>query len=90
MMNRIGQKDGLKMKDLTCTLLYVKWVTSASLMLEAGHAELVLWDNPEGSGGEGGGSMVQDGWTHVYLWPILADVWPKPSQSFKVIILQLK
>ena len=33
---------------------------------EAGHPKLVLWDSPEGSGGEGGGRGAQDGWTHVY------------------------
>ena len=27
---------------------------------------------------------------HVYLWPIHADIWQKPSQYCKVIILQLK
>jgi len=27
-------------------------MTSASLMHEAGHSKLVLWDNPEGWGGE--------------------------------------
>ena len=28
---------------------------------ETGHSKLVLWDNPEGWGGQGGGSGVQDG-----------------------------
>ena len=37
-------------------------MTSASLMHEAGHPKLVLWDNPEGLGGEGGGrEVLQDG-----------------------------
>jgi len=31
-------------------------MTSASLMYEAGHSKLVLWDNPGGWGGE------QEGW----------------------------
>ena len=30
-------------------------MTSASSMHEAGYPKLVLWDNPEGWGGEGGG-----------------------------------
>ena len=34
-------------------------------MHEAGHPKPVLWGNPEGSGGEGGGSGVQDG-EHIY------------------------
>ena len=30
-------------------------MTSASSIHDAGHSEPVLWDNPEGWGGEGGG-----------------------------------
>ena len=30
-------------------------------MPKAGHQKLVLWDNLEGWGGEGGGREVQDG-----------------------------
>ena len=36
-------------------------------MHEAGHSKLVLWDHPEGWGGEGGGKGIQDGGTHVHL-----------------------
>ena len=64
-------------------------MTSASSMHEAGHSKLVLWDNSEGWGEEGGGKGVQDGGTHVYLWPIHVDVRQKPSQYCKVVILQL-
>ena len=48
---------------------------SASLMHETGHPKLVLWDNIEGWGwGEvGGGFRIRR--THVYVWPIHADVW---------------
>ena len=35
-------------------------MTSASSMHEAVHSKLVLWDNPEGWGGEGGGGA--SGW----------------------------
>ena len=49
---------------------------------------LVLWDNPEGWGGEGGGS--QDGGTHVHPWLIHVSVWQKPPQYYKVNSLQLK
>ena len=35
-------------------------MTSASSMHEAGHPKPVLWDNPEGWGGEGGGRQVQN------------------------------
>ena len=65
-------------------------MTSASLMHEAGHSKLVPWDNPEGWGGEGGGRGVQDRVTRVHLWLIHVDVWQKPSQYCKLIVLQLK
>ena len=57
---------------------------------DAGHSKPVLWDNPEGWCGEGGGRRVQDGGTHVHLWLIHVDVWKKPPQYCKVIIPQLK
>ena len=65
-------------------------MTSARSMREAGHPKPVLWDNPEGWSGEGDGRGVQDIGTHEYPWPIHVDVWQKPSQHCKVIILQLK
>ena len=46
-------------------------------MHEAGPSKLVLWDNSERWGGEGGGSGVQDGGTHVHPWLIHVDVWQK-------------
>jgi len=35
-------------------------MTSASSMHEAGHSKPVLWDNPDGWGGEGGGFRMGD------------------------------
>ena len=59
-------------------------MTSASSMHEAGQPGLVLCDNlgggggeeggGEGAGEEDGGGGVQDGGTHVCLWPIHVDV----------------
>ena len=47
-------------------LPYVKWMTSASSMHEAGHSKLVLWDSPEGWGGkEVGGRYRMVG--HMYI-----------------------
>ena len=39
---------------------YVKYITSASSMHEAGHSKPVLWDHPEGWGGEEGWWGFQD------------------------------
>ena len=71
-------------------LPYVKQMTSESSMYEAGHPKLVLWDNPEGWGVEGGRRGVQNGGTHVHPWLIHVNVWLKPQQYCKVISLQLK
>ena len=49
-------------------------MTSASLMHETGHSKLVLWDNPEGWGGEGGGRGIQNGATHVHTGLIHINV----------------
>ena len=58
-------------------------MTYATSMHEAGH-------NPEGWGGEAGERGFQGWGTHVHLWLVHVDVWWKPSQYCKVIILQLK
>ena len=40
-------------------------------------------------GREVGGRVKREG-THVYLWPTHVDVWQRPTQFFKAIMLQLK
>ena len=42
-------------------------VISASSRHEAGYSKLVLWDNTEGWGGEGGGGDIQDGETRALV-----------------------
>ena len=49
----------------------------------------MLCDNLEGWEGVRGGRFKREG-TYVYLWLIHADVWQKPTQYCKAIILQLK
>ena len=50
-----------------------------------------LWDSPpERWDGVGSGRKVQREGTHVYLGLIHVDVWQKPTQYCKAIILQLK
>ena len=58
--------------------------------IEAGHSKLVLWDNPGGWDGEGGGRGVQEWGTHVRPWLIHVNVWQNPPQYCKEISLQLK
>ena len=59
-------------------------------MYDAENPKLVLCDNLEVWSVEGGGGGLKMEETHVYLWPIHIDVWQKPSQYCKLIILQLK
>ena len=53
-------KDGMICENSTetCIFPYVKEMTSASLMHEAGHWKPVLWNNPEGWGAEEGGFRI--------------------------------
>ena len=44
----------------------------------------MLCDDPEEWG------RVQEGGDYVYLWLTHVDVWQKPTQHYKAIILQLK
>ena len=53
-------------------------------MYDAGSSNLVFCNNLEGWGGVGG--ELEE--TCVYLWLIHADVWQKPTQYHKAIILQ--
>ena len=71
----------------TCSLPYVKQMTSASSMHKAGHQKLVLWNNPEGWGGRGDGRGVQDG-GHMCTRGRFMLVYGKNHHNI-VIILQL-
>ena len=51
LLDSVGEgKDGMIWENSTetYTLPYVKQMTSASSVHEAGHPKPVLWDNPEG------------------------------------------
>ena len=61
-------------------------MTSASSMKEAGTQSKCSGTSQR----DGVGREVRGGVTHVQLWLIHVDVWQKPLQCCKVIILQLK
>ena len=73
----------------TCILSYVKQIASLGSMQDTGCSGLVHWDDPEGSGREGGGRGVQDG-EHMYTMADSCQCMAKPIQYYKVISLQLK
>ena len=62
----------------------MKQIASPGLMHETACSGLLHWDDPEGWMGR----EVQGG-THVHPWLIHVNVWQKPPQYCKVIILQL-
>ena len=70
----------------TCILSRVKLITSPGWMHETNAR---AWEDPEGSGGEGGGRGDWDFTCIVNPWLIHVSVWQKPLQYCKVIILQL-
>ena len=49
----------------------------------------MLCDNREGLDGVGCGRRFKKEGTYVYLWLIHADLWQKPAQYCKAIMLQL-
>ena len=57
LFDSVGEGQGgitLENSIESCILPYVKQMTSASSIHEAGHSKPVLWDNPEGWGRSGG------------------------------------
>ena len=64
-------------------------MTSASSMHEAEHSKLVLWNNPEGWGGEEAGRGVSGYGGHMYTQGWFMSIHGKNHHS-TVIILQLK
>ena len=73
-----------------CTLIRI-WISSQGFPRGAsGKESSALWQ-PRGDGVQWGveGRFMKEG-KYVYLWLIHADVWQKPAQYCKAIILQLK
>ena len=58
------------------------------MLYDSENSKLVLSDNIEGWDGVEG-RFKREG-TNVYLWLINVDVWEKPTQHCKAIILQIK
>jgi len=55
--------------------------------IENWNTSQILKSHPESGGGRGQGKRVR---TYVHLWLTPVDVWQKPTQHCKAIILQLK
>ena len=59
-------------------------------MYDAGNSNLGLCDYLGGWDAVRDGRDVQERRAYVYLWLIHVDVWQKPTQYCKAIVLQLK
>ena len=75
----------------TCILSCVNQITSPGLMHETECSGMVLWDDPEGWDGKGGGRGGSGGGTHVHPWLIHVNVWQNHYNIYcKVISFPLK
>ena len=68
----------------------MKHIGSGNLLYGARCSNQVLRDNLEAWGGVGDAEGFERGELYVYLWLIHVDVWQKPRQFCKAIILKLK
>ena len=60
------------------------------MLSDAGSSDPLLYEAERGGmGWEVGGRSKREG-TYVHLWLIHVDIWQKPTQYCKAIILQLK
>ena len=69
----------------TGIISYMKRVASPGSMHDKGCLGWVLWDDPEGWYGEGGGRREEGlGWgTRVYPWRIHVDLWQNQYNILK-------
>ena len=79
-----------KAMDITAMNTGVHVVFFWNLLYDAENPKLVICDKLEGWNQEEVGGWFRKEGSYVYLWLIQVDVWQKPSQYCKVIILWLK
>ena len=73
-----------------CTLPCVKWIASGDLLYDSGSSNWCsVTTRRAGVRWKVGGKFKREG-TYVYLWLVHADVWQRPTEYGKAIILQLK
>ena len=74
----------------TYTLPCVKEIANVSLLYDAGNTKLVFCDHREGWEGQGDGRGIKEGGNICISTAVSCWCMQKPSQYFKIIILQLK
>ena len=81
LLDSVGEGKGGMIWDNgieTCTLPYVKQMTSPSLIPETRHSKPMHWDHPEGWDGEEGGRGAGDG-GHMYTHGWFMSVYGKTT-----------
>ena len=81
-IRRIGNNYGGLEREPCCLELIT--------LYDAGNSNLGLCDNQDGWDVVRDGTDVQERGAYVYLWRIHIDIWQKPIQYCKTIVLQLK
>ena len=87
--NTVGEGEGgmnWESSTETYTLPYVKQIASGKLQYNTG----ALWQLRGMEWGRRWERSSRGKRTYVYLWLIHVDIWQKPTQHCKAIILQLK
>ena len=89
LLNTEGEgKGGINWESSTETYITICKIDRGNLLYDSGSSNPVLFDNLVRWDGVGG--RLKKERTYVYLWLIHLDVWQKPTQHCKAIILQLK
>ena len=88
LLDSVGEGEGAMFQENSMYIIYSETDHQPRWDAWDKCSGLVHWEDPEESGGEGGG-RVGSGWgTHVNPWLIHVTVWQKPLQYCKVISLQ--
>ena len=85
-----GCRKGRGWAEQRVTGKHVKQIVSEDLLCNSGNSNWGSVTTQNGWMGREVARSFQRERTYVYLWLIHVDVWQKPSQYCKVIILQLK
>ena len=89
LLDSVGEGKGGMFREKSMYIIYSETDHQPRLDAWDRCSGLVHWEDPEESGGEGGG-RGESGWgIHVTPWLIHVSVWQNPLQCCEVISLQL-
>ena len=71
---------------LAARLMVLRAACRVGVVFSGSHLQVGLCDSLQGREGRGW-EEVPEGGNHVYLWLLHAEIWQKPTQHWKAIIL---